>query len=94
MGFEGGIEAPFTKTEQALYSFKAAVGKEDVKIALDIAASEFYKNGKYVFEGRELTRAELLKIYKDKLTSAQREEVEAFIAEADEAIPELFELPE
>ncbi len=65
MGFEGGFEAPFSKTEQALYSFKGAVGNEDAKIALDVAASEFYKNGKYNFEGREMTRHELLETYQD-----------------------------
>lgn len=63
IGFEGGFEAPFSKTEQALYCFKGAVGKDDVKIALDVAASEFYENGKYKFEGRELTRSELLELY-------------------------------
>lgn len=65
MGFEGGFESPFSKTEQALYAFRSAVGKEDVKIALDVAASEFYREGKYNFEGRELTRNELLNIYDD-----------------------------
>jgi len=83
MGFEGGIEAPFAKTEQALYSFKAAVGKEDVKIALDVAASEFYKNGKYVFEGRELTRSELLEIYKDFVNNFPIISIEDPYAEED-----------
>lgn len=69
MGFEGGFEAPFSKTDQALYAFKNAAGEDDVKIALDVAASEFYKNGKYNFEGREITRQELLGVYKEFVNS-------------------------
>jgi len=67
MGFEGGFESPFSKTEQALYSFKNAIGSEKAQIALDVAASEFCKNGKYVLEDREMTRAELLEFYQDLL---------------------------
>jgi len=65
MGFEGGFEAPFSKTEQALYTFRNVLEHKDAVIALDIAASEFYKNGKYNFEGRELMRSELLDMYKN-----------------------------
>ena len=36
-----------------------------VKIAIDCAASQFYKNGKYLLEGKELTRFGLLDFYKD-----------------------------
>lgn len=83
MGFEGGIEAPFTKTEQALFAFKGAVEKEDIKIALDVAASEFYKNGKYFFEERELTRAELLEIYRDFIKNFPIISIEDPYAEED-----------
>lgn len=67
MGFEGGFATPIKKTEQALFSLKGAIGDEDCGIALDVAASEFYKNGKYNLDGKELTRAELLEFYKDML---------------------------
>ena len=65
VGFEGGFATPMHRTEQALFSLKGAIGKEDCKIALDIAASEFYKDGKYSLDGRELIRAELLEFYED-----------------------------
>jgi len=65
MGFEGGFESPFLKTEQALFAFKGAIGDEKASIALDIAASEFYKNGKYELEGREVGRSELVEFYED-----------------------------
>jgi enolase len=65
IGFEGGFASPFSKTEQALYALKSSIGDDDSKIALDVAASEFFKNGKYNLEDRELTRAELLEFYED-----------------------------
>ena len=37
----------------------------DVFLAIDVAASEFYKDGKYCFEGKELTTNELIDYYKD-----------------------------
>ena len=40
---------------------------KDVKLAIDVAASEFYKDGKYnlVGEGRSLTTDELIDFYKE-----------------------------
>ena len=37
----------------------------DVFLAIDVAASEFYNDGKYCFEGKELTTSELIDYYKD-----------------------------
>ncbi len=63
LGDEGGFAPQISKTDQALYLLKNAIGEGPVKIALDCAASQFYKGGKYAIEGRELTRAELLEFY-------------------------------
>ena len=60
VGDEGGFAPKFKDIEDALDSIKEAVNKagykwgEDIKIALDCASSEFYKDGKYdytIFEG-------------------------------------------
>ena len=60
VGDEGGFAPAFKDIEDALDSLKEAVNKagykwgEDIKIALDCASSEFYKDGKYdytIFEG-------------------------------------------
>ena len=60
VGDEGGFAPAFKDIEDALDSIKAAVNKagykwgEDIKIALDCASSEFFKDGKYdytIFEG-------------------------------------------
>ena len=37
----------------------------DVFLGIDVAASEFYKDGKYCFEGKELTTNELIDYYKE-----------------------------
>ena len=60
VGDEGGFAPNVKDIEDALDSIKEAVNKagykwgEDIKIALDCASSEFYKDGKYdytIFEG-------------------------------------------
>jgi enolase len=65
LGDEGGFAPPISKTEQALLLLKNAIGNEDVAIAIDAAASQFYENGKYVLEGREFSRNVLIDFYKD-----------------------------
>ena len=37
----------------------------DVFLAIDVAASEFYRDGKYCFEGKELSTGELIEYYKE-----------------------------
>lgn len=73
MGDEGGFAPQISKTEQALYLLKSAIGHNPpaggVKIALDCAASQFYKDGKYKIEGRELTKTELLEFYEGLINS-------------------------
>jgi len=65
MGFEGGYAPMISKAEQALYMIKNVIGEFDAKIAIDVAATELYKNGKYILEGREFSRQELVDFYKD-----------------------------
>lgn len=65
LGDEGGFAPPISKAEQALFLIKNASEGDDIKFALDCAASEFFENGKYKLENRELTRAEMLEFYKE-----------------------------
>ena len=65
LGDEGGFAPQISKTEQALFLLKNAIADTDSKIAIDCAASEFFKNGKYNIDGRELTKTELLEFYED-----------------------------
>lgn len=67
LGDEGGFAPPIKKIDQALFLLKSAseLHSKDVKIALDCAASEFYKNGKYILEGQELAKSQLMDFYKN-----------------------------
>ena len=62
VGDEGGFAPDLKSAEQALDVIVKAIGKagykagSDIFIALDPAASEFYKDGKYVYAGEGKTR--------------------------------------
>ncbi len=73
VGDEGGF-APNLKSNQEgfdliLEAIKSAgyIAGKDVLLAIDVAASEFYKDGKYVLtgEGKSLTTEELIAYYED-----------------------------
>ncbi|HIW96452.1 MAG TPA: phosphopyruvate hydratase [Candidatus Corynebacterium gallistercoris] len=69
LGDEGGFAPSVDSTRAALDLIVEAVGKagyklgSDVALALDVASSEFYKDGKYHFEGGEHTADEMAKVY-------------------------------
>ena len=71
LGDEGGFAPSVESTKAALDLIVEAVkaaGYElgtDVALALDVASSEFYKDGKYHFEGGEHTAEEMAKVYGD-----------------------------
>lgn len=66
LGDEGGFAPPISSPERALFLIRGACeGQSDVKFALDCAASEFYKDGKYVVENQEYTRSQMLDFYKN-----------------------------
>ena len=67
VGDEGGF-APRLKTHLEVLEILAASIREGgyegkVRLALDCAASEYYKDGKYVLEGKALTSAEIAEVY-------------------------------
>lgn len=73
VGDEGGFAPDLATNEDALKLIVEAIEKtgyrpgEDVSIALDPAASEFYVDGKYVFQGENLSRSseEMIDLYAD-----------------------------
>lgn len=71
VGDEGGVAPNLSSTREALDlimdSIKASGYKpgEDVQIALDVAASELYKDGKYNIEGEIKTSEEMIKFYEE-----------------------------
>lgn len=75
LGDEGGFAPSVDSTKAALDLIVEAIEKagfkvgEDVALALDVASSEFYKDGKYHFEGGEHTAEEMAKVYEELIES-------------------------
>jgi enolase len=69
VGDEGGFAPNLATNEDALVLIVEAIEKSnyrpgrDVSIALDPAASEFYKEGKYVLEGEKITSGDMISLY-------------------------------
>ncbi|RLD14202.1 MAG: phosphopyruvate hydratase [Caldiserica bacterium] len=69
LGDEGGFAPSLNSHEEAIKLIIEAIEKpgykpgKEVFIAIDSAASEFYKDGKYLFEGKERTAKEMIDYY-------------------------------
>jgi enolase len=69
VGDEGGFAPNVGSNEEALALVASAVEKagytlgEQVALALDVAATEFYKEGKYHIDGKQLSSEELVSYY-------------------------------
>jgi enolase len=91
IGDEGGFAPSLKTNEEAIEVILEAIGKagykpgDDVRIALDPAASEFYENGKYVLkkEGRVLTGEEMVAFYADWVAKYPIISIEDGLAEDD-----------
>ncbi|GAB6094633.1 phosphopyruvate hydratase [Desulfatiferula olefinivorans] len=91
VGDEGGFAPDLSSNEQALqYIMKAidAAGYKagsDIAIAMDAAASEFFKDGKYVLEsdGRSLSAADMIDYYADLVDRYPIISIEDGLAEGD-----------
>ncbi|MBZ9571886.1 phosphopyruvate hydratase [Patescibacteria group bacterium] len=98
IGDEGGFAAPLEKTEQALDLIMEAIHQAGydnrIKIVLDVAASSFFKEGIYQFEGTTLNRKQLLEFYSKIIEKYPLESIEDPFAEEDwegfKAITERF----
>ena len=71
VGDEGGFAPNLSDNEEPLKLIMKAIAQagykagEQIKIALDVAASELYENGKYCLQGREFSSDEMIEIYKN-----------------------------
>lgn len=73
VGDEGGFAPNLGSNEEALQVIMEAITKagyqpgEDIFLALDVASTEFYKNGKYVLAGEGVTRTaeEMIHFYEE-----------------------------
>jgi enolase len=71
VGDEGGFAPKLAKNEDALKKILEAVEKagyepgKQISLALDCAISEYHKDGKYTFDGKQISNAELVDVYVD-----------------------------
>ncbi len=91
VGDEGGFAPDLKSNEEALTLLMQAIETagykpgEQIALALDCAASEFYKDGKYVLEGegRSLSSAELTDLWADWVSRYPIISIEDGMAEGD-----------
>ncbi|TQF03674.1 phosphopyruvate hydratase [Kitasatospora acidiphila] len=89
LGDEGGF-APNLETNRAALDLITEAIKQagyvpgkDIALALDVAATEFYKDGAYQFEGKSLSAAELIDYYADLVDSYPLVSIEDPLNEED-----------
>ena len=74
VGDEGGFAPSIDNTKEALDLIQEAIEKagyklgSDIFIGLDVAASEFYKDGYYNLEGQKMTSDEMIDYYEDLIS--------------------------
>ena len=89
VGDEGGFAPPLKNSIEALDFIMKAIKKcgykpgVDVVIALDVAASEFYRDGRYVLEGKTCDGDGLLSYYDDLVAKFPIVSIEDAMAEDD-----------
>ncbi|AVZ39878.1 MULTISPECIES: phosphopyruvate hydratase [unclassified Dietzia] len=89
LGDEGGFAPSVDSTKAALDLIVEAIEKAgytlgtDVALALDVAATEFFKDGKYHFEGKQLSAAEMADVYADLVANYSLVSIEDPLDEDD-----------
>jgi enolase len=89
LGDEGGFAPSLSSNRAALDLIARAVEQagyslgSDIGLALDVAATEFYRDGGYAFEGKTLTAAELTDYYADIVANYPIVSLEDPLAEDD-----------
>jgi enolase len=89
VGDEGGFAPDLANNRAALDLIVEAIGKagftpgEDIALALDAAASEFFSEGGYSFEGSRKTAGEMTSIYADWLDAYPIVSLEDPLSEED-----------
>jgi enolase len=89
LGDEGGFAPNLDTNRAALDLITEAIKKagyvpgKDIALAMDAAASEFYKDGAYQFEGKSLSSAEMIDYYADLVDSYPMVSIEDPLNEED-----------
>jgi enolase len=89
LGDEGGFAPDFASNRDALDFIAEAIGKAgftlgtDIALGLDVAATEFFENGVYRFEGKDRTSAEMSAYYGELAAAYPLISIEDPLAEDD-----------
>ena len=89
VGDEGGFAPNLESSQVALDIIIDAISKagytpgQEVSLALDVASSEFYKDGKYIVEGNELNSEEMSSFLSDLVDKYPIVSIEDGMAESD-----------
>lgn len=89
IGDEGGFAPNLESNRAALDLIVEAINKagykpsEQIALAMDVAATEFFKDGKYEFEGSHLTAEEMISYYKSLVDSYPLVSIEDPLSEDD-----------
>jgi len=89
LGDEGGFAPNLDSNRDALDLLIEAIQKagftpgEDIALGLDVASTEFFENGKYNFEGKQITAADLGAYYADLVASYPLVTIEDPLSEDD-----------
>ncbi|WP_371517349.1 phosphopyruvate hydratase [Kitasatospora sp. NBC_01300] len=89
LGDEGGFAPNLDSNREALDLITEAIQKagyvpgRDIALALDVAASEFYEDGAYQFEGKAISAAELIEYYAELVEAYPLVSIEDPLDESD-----------
>jgi len=89
LGDEGGFAPNLANNRAALDLLMDAIAKagftpgKDIALGLDVAATEFFENGSYRFEGRELSSGELVAYYSELVAAYPLITIEDPLSEDD-----------
>ncbi|SEF17306.1 phosphopyruvate hydratase [Jiangella alba] len=89
LGDEGGFAPNLPSNRDALDIIVTAIEKAgftpgaQIALALDVASTEFYDDGKYTFEGKSISAAELTKYYEELAAAYPLVSIEDPLAEDD-----------
>lgn len=72
IGDEGGFAPPMKEIDEPFEAITQAIEEmgygDEVKIAIDSAASTFYKDGKYLVQGKEMGSGDMIDMYSDLIS--------------------------
>jgi enolase len=89
VGDEGGFAPQISSTREALDTLVMAIGKagykagKDILLALDVAASELYKKGKYTIDGNTWTSDKMIDFYEELIAEYPIISIEDGLAQND-----------